>query len=519
MKKYLAKTKERLRDTFNPSTSTPSDGAGSNDGSRAVEVELTPPTDLEVIRYRYHWGCNLGSVFVLERWLSPSAFQDAPPNHGKSELAAVTLSVQKNGIASTRKLFEKRWDTALDEKRLSRLKHAHCNAIRLPVGYFTLGPNFCQGTAFEPYGEVYINAWAAVKKTVKRLWTVGIGTLVDFHALPSGANSHDHSGTDSEKADLWKNSAHRNLATACLKFIASEVSKMEGVIGLQIVNEADYHALGLFEWYEATIKSISSIDSTLPVYISDAWDLNTAIKWSQRFDLQNRDDTCPVCIDTHYYACFSDQDKAMSPQELITKVPEQLSALDGKDGNVVERGAAQVIVGEYSCVFDGESWSKSGCAGEQSDEGKRLLRDFGRAQSLRWQQRAGGSYFWTVPLEWPGGAWGFLEQVDTKNLSLPPHLPVGARNEAVEKAEKQRDIDLDRGLQGAHFEYRAGWKLGWNDAKAFFLSGGHIGMLDLWVRKRLLDRGGTKIDVRLARQFEKGLRQSIADFEVCAWNP
>lgn len=213
---------------------------------------------------------------------------------------------------------------------------------------------------------------------------------------------------------------------------------------------------------------------------------------------------------------------------MIAKVPEQLSVLDSKDRNVVERGAAQVIVGEYSCVFDQQSWDKSGCAGEQSDGGKRLLKDFGRAQSLRWQQRAGGSYFWTLPLEWPGGAWGFLEQVDAQNLPPPSHLtmPSSTIKEVVEKASKQREIELDPGLRGAHFEYKAGWELGWNDAKAFFVwnsskfdreGGDRIGMLDLWARKRLIDRG-TKIDRRLAREFEKGLRQGIADFEACVEN-
>lgn len=244
MKKLLAKTRE----TFKPPTRTTTFGA-----------EFTPPTDLEVIRYRYQLGANLGSVFVIEKWLSPSVFHDAPTHCGKSELAAVSLSVQRDGIASTRKQFEKRWDTAMSEKLLSQLSDAHCNAIRLPIGHFSLGPRFCQSTPFEPYGEVYISAWEAVMRTIKRLWNAGIGTLIDFHALPGGANPHDHSGTDSGKADMWKSSAYRNLAIDCIRFITSEVTQMEGVIGLQIVNEADYHAPGLFEWYEMTIKAISSI--------------------------------------------------------------------------------------------------------------------------------------------------------------------------------------------------------------------------------------------------------------------
>ena len=48
---------------------------------------LPPPTALDVLRYRYHHGVNLGGVFVLERWLFPSMFPSCA--EGASELDAV----------------------------------------------------------------------------------------------------------------------------------------------------------------------------------------------------------------------------------------------------------------------------------------------------------------------------------------------------------------------------------------------------------------------------------------------
>lgn len=44
------------------------------------------PTVTDVLRYRYHHGTNLGTIFVLEQWLSPSMFVSG----GSSELDAVT---------------------------------------------------------------------------------------------------------------------------------------------------------------------------------------------------------------------------------------------------------------------------------------------------------------------------------------------------------------------------------------------------------------------------------------------
>ncbi len=51
-------------------------------------TQLQQPTALDVLRYRTHHGTNLGSIFVLEKWLFPSMFE--PTAAGDSELDAVT---------------------------------------------------------------------------------------------------------------------------------------------------------------------------------------------------------------------------------------------------------------------------------------------------------------------------------------------------------------------------------------------------------------------------------------------
>ena len=52
---------------------------------------IEAPTSLDVLRYRYHHGTNLGSVFVLEQWLSGSMFEEGAA--GASELDAVNALV------------------------------------------------------------------------------------------------------------------------------------------------------------------------------------------------------------------------------------------------------------------------------------------------------------------------------------------------------------------------------------------------------------------------------------------
>lgn len=124
--------------------------------------------------------------------------------------------------------------------------------------------------------------------------------MIDVHALPGGANPGDHSGTDSGKAELWTSSKNKAFATRCLCFIAHQIEKMEGVAGLQIVNESDTNAPGMYEWYDSVLAELSKIIPAVPVYISDAWNLGTAVDWSLKKN------TCsshgnPVVIDTHLY--------------------------------------------------------------------------------------------------------------------------------------------------------------------------------------------------------------------------
>ena len=117
-------------------------------------------------------------------------------------------------------------------------------SIRLPIGYFTLGPAYCNNTPFEKYADVYVNAWSAVKDLVQRCCSRGIGVLLDMHALPGGANGGDHSGTNSGKPELWGSRKNLDLATRSLLFLAHEAKGLGGVIGIQIVNESEYNAKG-----------------------------------------------------------------------------------------------------------------------------------------------------------------------------------------------------------------------------------------------------------------------------------
>lgn len=489
---------------------------------------IQPPTAADVTRYHYHHGTNLGSIFILEKWLTGSMFH--PDAQGSSELAAVEAWVRAEGIEGARQRHEKHWKEYVSDDDLDWLRDvARCNSVRLPIGYYVLGPPYCQNTPFHQVAPVYQNAWHAVKDLIGRCWERGIGVVIDMHGLPGGANAQDHSGTNIGRAELWHSKGHRELATRALCFVAQQVRNLAGVAALQIINEAEHNAKGMFDWYDNVLSEIARIDPSLPVYISDAWVLGPAASWSQKHNsVQARNN--PVVIDTHQYWCFGEDGRA--PQEVIQEVQGKLSELDGKDGAVSDHGAVQAIVGEYSCVLGERSWSN--CGGVSKDD---LVRQFGRSQSQRWQQRSGGSFFWTYRMDWmPGGEWGFKNMIEQHAIVPPGSLGLeqdDVRNRiahAQTQTQERRSTavanhrnywDTHHPGQYEHWRFEQGWDVGFHDALFFFgmrnergLSGADvIGMLDLWCLKRIRESGQAG---RFLWEFEQGLRQGVKDFYASA---
>ncbi|KAK4990187.1 Glucan 1,3-beta-glucosidase 3 [Elasticomyces elasticus] len=491
---------------------------------------IQQPSASDILRYRYHHGTNVGSVFVLEQWLTPHMYPDGSQS---AELAAVTSTIKQMGIDGAQAKFENHWNTYVSDADLDWLANtAHCTSIRLPIGYFTLGPAYCQNTPFAQAAQVYANAWAAVKKLVSRVRSRGIGTLLDFHALPGGANGGDHSGTNSGKAELWGNKSNLDLALRCLLFIANEVKAWDGVIGIQLCNEADHGANGMYAFYDSALAQMGQIDKTMLIYISDAWDLGQASAYCNGKNSLSTGVANPLLVDTHLYWCFSDADKTKTPQQICQDVGEKLSVL--KDGNVVDHGACQVLVGEYSCVLAEDCWAR--CGGDSKAD---LVNAFGQTQSQRYQDKAGGSFFWTYRMDWmDGGEWGFAQQTKSGAIKPPACLALGnsdvqsriSNAQANQNSHMQATVsahyqywDTNHPGNYEHWRYENGWKVGFGDAQAFFgsrVSGGlqgtggdKIGCLDIWVKKRIVESG---MAGPFVWEFEQGLRHGVRDFYALA---
>ena len=87
-------------------------------------ASLQEPSPLDVLRYRYQHGTNFGSIFVLEKWLTSSMYQEGSDS---AELAAVTGNIKAMGLDAARQKFENHWETYISDSDLDWLaSQAHC---------------------------------------------------------------------------------------------------------------------------------------------------------------------------------------------------------------------------------------------------------------------------------------------------------------------------------------------------------------------------------------------------------
>jgi hypothetical protein len=217
-------------------------------------------------------------------------------------------------------------------------------------------------------------------------------------------------------------------------------------------------------------------------------------------------------------------------------VANTLSEFKGKTGKVLETGAAGVVVGEYACTLDPETWKRLP-PGQGKDA---VTKEFGHKQSEHFSSITGGAYFWTLKMDWmDGGDWGFVAQTKSGAICPPKWLSFsyeevnGRSQNADSKWPALRDSAAKALVDDStkakptgksdHALYQKGWELGWNDARAFFrgrsegwvpiVGADKIGLKDLWMLKRIGDLGLLGSD---AFDFEQGMWKGMADFEDVA---
>lgn len=213
-----------------------------------------PPFDsakATIYRYRQQQSVNLGSWFVIsllpvciafsqcfsrfvhENWMSPSIFECA----SGSKLSELDIAYGWNSVQGARAVLEQHWDTWITQSDFDQLASIGINTVRLPIGYWSLGPDFCRGTAFDQVADVYQGSWSRVVRAINMAGKVGIGVLVDLHGAIGSQNGQGHSGVSDGKTNLFYDEGNIAKTIDVLKFLIQQLGTVTNVVGIQMLNE------------------------------------------------------------------------------------------------------------------------------------------------------------------------------------------------------------------------------------------------------------------------------------------
>ncbi|KAJ8078677.1 Glucan 1,3-beta-glucosidase 3 [Marasmius tenuissimus] len=355
------------------------------------------PELASVYRYRQQQSVNLGSWFVAEEWMVPSIFKCAQG----PKTAELDIAHGPNGAA----ILQKHWDTFVTQPDFDYLASIGINTIRLPIGYWSLGPAFCQDTPFQEVSQVYANSWNRVLRAISMAEKAGLGVLVDLHGAVGSQNGQAHSGVSDGHAGMFEAQANMDKTIAVLEFLVGQLTHINNVVGIQILNEPndDPQLPSFYSNAISKMRAVSPEAMNFPLYIHNGFNLPKYTEY-----VENRSDF--VVQDHHSYFVFTPSDAAepasQHTSDINTQVSESISSTLPRHN---------LIVGEWSCALTPQSL-------EHEENQDNAVRDFCTAQKDAYTEKTGGWAFWSYKTEdcEQDHAWCFLSAV--KSGALPGHF-------------------------------------------------------------------------------------------------
>lgn len=254
----------------------------SREAGCAVQAQDSPDLSLpsfapydrktaDIFRYRKQLSVNLGSWFVQENWMNPSLFSCA----AGPKAAELDVANGWENPKSARAVLEKHWDTWITEDDFAWLQRIGINTVRIPIGYWSLGASYCQGTPFEQVSSVYERSWPRVLRAISWASKHNIGVLIDLHGAPGSQNGQSHSGTSDGQANLFHNDNNVQKTIDVLTYLTRQLTPISNIVGIQILNEPNDVA-SLPTFYARvinTLRKVSPEASRFPFYIHDGFNL------------------------------------------------------------------------------------------------------------------------------------------------------------------------------------------------------------------------------------------------------
>ncbi|EMD32256.1 glycoside hydrolase family 5 protein [Gelatoporia subvermispora B] len=483
------------------------------------------PAEADCFRYRKQRGVNLGSWFVLERWIADSPFQSA------ASPAQSDLDVARGGNA--KEILEHHWDTWITDEDWAWLTAQGINTVRIPVGFYHVcgaDPSVLPGTDFADFQHVFEGAWARITGALVSAHKHGLGVLLDLHAAPGKQNADSHSGTSSPHPAFFAKQANMKhtihvlsaLLSHLTAFANSYTPPLPNLVGIELLNEPQPGAqsAALEKWYLDVFHALRAIDPSVPLYIGDSW------MTDQYADFLSRSATQFAVLDHHLYRCFTSGDTSTSASEHARRLAdpnEWAPKMFARVSQKLESAGCALVVGEWSGALNPGSLH-----GEQNEADARQA--YVSAQLQMFERYCSGWFFWTYKKESAGDkGWSFRDAVAAGvfpgNMALTVQAAVVDDPGHMARRDAAKDKALDEHAtywnqwpgNYDHWRFAEGFIQGWDDAWGFLsTSASHpgafvqeLGFRGPWAKRRAQAHAREKGDGNLW-EFEHGFSQGTA---------
>ncbi|KAK7054991.1 Glucan 1,3-beta-glucosidase 3 [Paramarasmius palmivorus] len=294
---------------------------GYNSSSSGIATSGFDPFDeslSKIYRYRRQQSVNLGSWFVHEEWMTPSVFESAKD----PKVSEIDIALGDNA----RTFLENYWSTFITQADFNYLASIGINTVRLPIGYWSLGPSFCSGTPFQSVASVYTKT---LGHGIKR-WDWSACGLARSSRKSKRSDLQPHSGVSDGQTGLFDNPDNIGKTLNVLIFLTQQLVNVTNVVGIQILNEPN-NVQSLEDFYTkaiAAMRNTSAEARFLPLYVHNGFDLDRFTRY-----INSRTDF--VVQDHHSYFVFTGPDStepaSQHTSDVHTIIAAQLATSEPKD--------------------------------------------------------------------------------------------------------------------------------------------------------------------------------------------
>lgn len=229
-------------------------------------------------------------------------------------------------------------------------------------------------------------------------------------------NSDPHSGTSDPNARFFEKPFYMRhtihvlsvALTHIIKFINSFNPPLPNFVGIELLNEPapGHHTVELKRWYSDAIRSLRTIDSAVPIVISDSWQTDDYAGYISNEAGSHQ--YTHLVLDHHLYRCFTKEDIDLPAYDHAGRLWDQNGDTRRTFSRVtdkLESVGCDLMVGEWSGALNPKSF-------ENIPNHDHARSQFIQAQVDLYEQYCAGNFFWTYRKQWEGDkGWSFRDAV------------------------------------------------------------------------------------------------------------